>query len=636
MRPDLAALSDEVLVTLANRGLLKRARKMLAKGRGPVVSVEGEVVVGVFDDGVKTRLEPGVPLAESDCSCGAPGVCRHRIAVVLACRDAAPPPPVEDWSPAEFDDAALIDGLGKRLFDRASRLARRGLVVEVLGDGSPTARLLTCTVRFLVPHDLGYARCDCKVPELCEHVALAVFAWRRAARVPSIVELGARADLDLSSLEELVDLSRGLIEEGVVNAPESLVQRFAVVRSRLAEHDMVWPLDLCEDIEDLLGAYRARSARYRSELAAELLVEPTARLRAVQARGRTPPGWVLGTAEARQTSLEKTTLVALGCRIEAFGRQRQAEVYLAEPGSGTVLVLRRTWNPRDDQEPPDAPALARRVVAGGVKLRALAAGQVITQVARRRANRLLVLGRGRTSATPQPGDWDKLPPPLRVSSLSELAHHRASRAPRMLRPRLLAEGVVVLPIQSVLGLRWAAGEQAAVGLIELPGGEVVEVVKRHRGVVPGACAAVIEALSSEPRFVAGELTRGPGGFELDPLSIVTSDGVVVVELAPARPVHGTSRGESAPIEPVGEALSAALALLAEGAHVGLSSATSSWVQRLGHGQQRLERVGLARCGWALATVGVAARAARSGGDSGALVDAWLDARIRLGVAAERL
>ena len=47
-------------------------------------------------------------------------------------------------------------------------------------DPVPTARLPACTVRFLVPRDIAYARCDCAMGTGCEHVVLAAWAFRQA------------------------------------------------------------------------------------------------------------------------------------------------------------------------------------------------------------------------------------------------------------------------------------------------------------------------------------------------------------------------------------------------------------------------------------------------------------------------
>ena len=83
MRDDLLALTPDALAALANRGLVKRATKDLDTDAGPTVETDGGTVRGRFADGVEVELPVGVPLAAAACSCGAPGLCRHRIAVVL-------------------------------------------------------------------------------------------------------------------------------------------------------------------------------------------------------------------------------------------------------------------------------------------------------------------------------------------------------------------------------------------------------------------------------------------------------------------------------------------------------------------------------------------------------------------------
>src|SRR5262245_9182920 len=70
------------------------------------------------------------------------------------------------------------------MLEQAQLLRRRGLVIELRRgsneDPVPSAVLPTCTVRFLVPCDLAYARCDCELGQRCAHVALAVWAFREA------------------------------------------------------------------------------------------------------------------------------------------------------------------------------------------------------------------------------------------------------------------------------------------------------------------------------------------------------------------------------------------------------------------------------------------------------------------------
>ena len=84
MRSDLLAWTAEALAAEFNPGLVKRAERELLAGLGPELSVEaGDTVVGRFPDGVTVRLPAGVALGRAACSCGATGICRHRLAVVL-------------------------------------------------------------------------------------------------------------------------------------------------------------------------------------------------------------------------------------------------------------------------------------------------------------------------------------------------------------------------------------------------------------------------------------------------------------------------------------------------------------------------------------------------------------------------
>ncbi|MCP4806682.1 MAG: hypothetical protein GY884_15175, partial [Proteobacteria bacterium] len=201
MRPDLALLVDDVLVDLANKGLVKRAHKLVGKGE-PTVSWDGVVPTGTFSDGVVSSLPQDTGLADSPCSCAASGVCRHRLALVVACRSEAPPAVTEAWTPA-FSDAELESLLGAPLVARAER-HQAGVVVELVPGPPPTARLPTCTVRFLVEGELGYASCDCDEPK-CEHVAHAVWAFRRGGER---VELApSQAVVDTAPLDELVGLT---------------------------------------------------------------------------------------------------------------------------------------------------------------------------------------------------------------------------------------------------------------------------------------------------------------------------------------------------------------------------------------------------------------------------------------------
>ncbi len=80
----LAAFDDGALETLASKGLLRRARRDVEDGK-VVVEARAEDSATVRADGEAVAIGPAGPAAAS-CTCPAAGVCRHRLAAVLALR----------------------------------------------------------------------------------------------------------------------------------------------------------------------------------------------------------------------------------------------------------------------------------------------------------------------------------------------------------------------------------------------------------------------------------------------------------------------------------------------------------------------------------------------------------------------
>ncbi|MEU5940448.1 hypothetical protein ABZ807_14940 [Micromonospora sp. NPDC047548] len=84
-RTDLLALTPEVLATLTNRGLVKRAGKAVDGGESPALTTAGDGTVhATHPDGVRSSLPAAGGLGAGSCSCGAAGICRHLLVLVLA------------------------------------------------------------------------------------------------------------------------------------------------------------------------------------------------------------------------------------------------------------------------------------------------------------------------------------------------------------------------------------------------------------------------------------------------------------------------------------------------------------------------------------------------------------------------
>jgi hypothetical protein len=654
MRADLLALTPDALATLANRGLVKRAQKELEKGKVPEIAEDAEgVVTASFDGGeVVTTWPPNTALQEADCTCGARGKCRHRVALVLAYQawagaqggeasaEEAPATEVAEWSPGAIEDEALEALLGKRVLSSARRRIGKGMVVELVRAPPPSARLPTCTVRFLVPGDPAYAHCDCELATGCEHVALAVWAFREGdARGGDTAQLGGDRDddLDLASLAAAESLMTEVLLEGVASAPPSLAQLFARARVGVQALKLTWIDDLLDDLEGTLEAYRQRSARYRAEVAAEQLTELGARLRAAQvADGELPPRFVLGAGEARETRMDHIRLMSLGARLEGDESSRAVAVWLADPDTATVLVLTKRWAFTEGQTPTPNTALIKKTFTTGVPIEVLAKGQLVTRAALRLANRELILKRGSgmrtTSLSPQHGDWGALPPPVLVKDLQALAASYRSRPPRMLRPRIRTEDFHVVAIGEVLELRYAPGDQALVATVVDAVGNPLRLICRYRSAAPGALGAMGEALRSGPTHVSGVVRRTAIGMEMDPVAVLGAGGMVLPDFAEAAGAEAELGGIEAPGSPIEDALHTAAGHLEAGAHQGLRLVGPGWASRVMGSAKELEGLGVSAIGERLEILSEKARTVDAEGE--AVARAWLDAAIRVNLALE--
>ncbi|HET9955976.1 MAG TPA: hypothetical protein VFQ61_15820 [Polyangiaceae bacterium] len=689
-REDLRVLTPDALAALANRGLVKRAQKELDAGLAPTLEeLPDGTVIGRFGD-VETRLPQRTGLSDAPCNCGAAGICRHKLIVVLAYArvaaasadgkspdanspdtQARAPERIEakstdaettSWSPGDFSDEELEHFLGARAWERARALFRKGYVAEVrraMGpDHAPTALLPTCSVRFLVPRDLNYAHSD-SGERAAEAVALAVWAFRAADVRDSHakrLELEVRDALAENStiadeLSPALALAQELLLEGIIHSRNSMAGQFERVRQTLTAVRLIWPALILEDLEQELSAYHTRSARYSPASAAALISELHARARAVRRPNVLPAARILGTEVASETPLAHLRLSSLGARVRGDASQRLAEVVLADPDTATLLVMRKEYEIKAGQRAPLPSELGRKPFAPRTTLAAIATGQVVTASARRAANRLLVLGQGRvarTSVMPSNGDWSGLPEALRVRNTNQLAQELAERPPTLLRARVLADGVYVLEIAAVEGLSYAPGAQRLSARIVPHAGPSVRLVRSYDVAAPGALDELALALSAKtgpPRFVSGSVRHTASGLELEPIGIVT-DRFHVPDLAdpssdPRLPIPGgvaTGPNELAnPISPITTALSLAANVLDDGVHHGLRRASPNFGGQLGERAAELRRTGLIGLAARFEALKYALAESQARGDTDSettLTARWADAAIRLRLCEE--
>ena len=213
----LAAFDDDTLAALANKGLVRRARKDLEKAPPEVIAADGQSV-SVSVEGCTVQMIH--PAGKSTCTC-ASGVCRHILAAIIFVRESASvvaspattraenipagdaAPPADDaasdggaaispasapatpiplaWTVAgellALDETALQQWAGQPLFKRAAVVLSRGSEVE-----EKPMILVRLPAQNIVVRLLGAKPeamiCSCHAPGACEHKLAAVLAFQ--------------------------------------------------------------------------------------------------------------------------------------------------------------------------------------------------------------------------------------------------------------------------------------------------------------------------------------------------------------------------------------------------------------------------------------------------------------------------
>ncbi|MFG3341473.1 hypothetical protein [Glycomyces sp. NPDC048151] len=640
-RQDLLALTTDALAALANRGLVKRAAKDLDAGTAPAITLDDDgALTAAFPDGAQAVLPAAGGLEAATCTCGAAGKCRHRVGAVLAYQREQEAPQAEPGepdsaaetvaSPAAITDEQLRDTLGHHALKAAEQTRRAGYTARLTWpapDKPAVAELPAATVSFLVP-GLGYVHTDATGPARDTAIVLAVWAFRDAQEGTATVSVGGTDTTD--DLQDALTLTDRVLLDGAVGADPVLraaLQRETRALTRRRAH---WPAGTLADLTEQLERYDDRSAAYDPQRLAALLAELPARARAARHPDGTPAAQVLGSEEADATPLTLVRLTGLGARVTALGDTRTLEIYLAQPETGMVLTVQRDW--------PDSPDLTGAELAtrrlAGCKISALAAGNTVTEAASRTAARALKLGTGRLARTqvlPLGLAWHDLPDSLRATNLNVLADELAARPPALVRPRVSAESLRVISVESAELLGYDPASQYLYARVEAPKGGTATMRVPHRAAAPGALEAVEKALLKGLTGVAGHLHRHRGELIVEPTALLTEDGPVVPDLAPGDDTSELAAAEStAATDPVSAAIEGALIACADLAHQGLRGAREPSRRRVEDAAAELKRVGLQRA----ASDFVHLSKALAAEDDTAKCTAWTAAAVRMLVTAE--
>jgi len=413
---------------------------------------------------------------------------------------------------------------------------------------------------------------------------LACWAFRKKGDSVALAEAQQERSFDFRAGDELLGQ---ILHLGLAAFQSSPLGPLQAQREWSQKSGFLWLADLWGEIATQLGRYQTRAAGFALDHYCELLLEWWTRTRAVE-KGSAEV--LLGLGESPETALDQIALTCLGVRVDRDKARTRVKVYLADPISGVVLVL-----PKEFSKSLSGAELSRRQVANNLPLGRLARGRMVTEAARRRANRELIIGRsgiGKTSVIEDSGDWDKrFHGPLLVKDFAALGKELEEREPTLFRSRVLADDIRILSLGRVGSKVYSPGSQTLRCQLFDPLGRECTLALTHRRGEPGALACVAESLGDSTRFVAGFAKLVRGKLELEPLSLVDS-GVRSLALAvPGQGLEGLSwSGESAE----GNTLGRTWGLLQKAAHDGLKFVDQSWIEDCASTARQLRREGLGR------------------------------------------
>jgi hypothetical protein len=605
VREDLLHLGPEALTQAANAGVVKRAVRELEGGYKPEWTLQDDgTLVASFSDGIRTTWPASTPVQQVRCSCGAASVCRHRIILALAYREAANAgeAPAAASSPGDATDEALARVIAASLLAKAAATRDAGLTIDIRrqagGEPCDTARLPSATVRYWAGASIEAARCDCIAAAACEHVALGVWAFRQADRedpaLPAMrVRLGSEGERLALDTAPWVNAAEALVRHGVTAGAGPISQGLSQAIEAARKAQATWLDHLLQDIEQWSAAYAARSTLYRAEDGVALLGELSLRLRAGVLPGNALA--VLGIGQRGETELDRLRLVCLGARTQRDGELRRTRLVLADTDTTTALVLTKEWKVPAADAASESVVRATEKLAPGVRLEALAQGQLLANQARRLADGSLRLARSRgtqNSVLPQVPDWASLGPPLRYESVKQLAGHQLAHPTVQVLPRHAARQFVVFTPEAVEEPVYDPTAQSLVAILRDRDGAALLVRRTHEGHTRHALDALAGAYAGRHgpvRHVAGLLHWDHGLAVIEPWA-VACDAIVVPDFAQAGGDLAAVELGHVPDElsdPASIALKGLRSVLADLLHHGLAQLPRGWKTDCEQASQRL-------------------------------------------------
>jgi hypothetical protein len=462
IRAAAALLDDDALAALANRGLVRRARRDL-DARPPTLVGEAGGRVELDVEGCRVAVDERP--AASTCTCPAQGVCRHILTALMflaglplaASADVPAETPVADVEVAGLTLEEINRWAGAALARRARREIAAGLIVRpgAGGAGGPILVLalpdwgIEC--RYFAGAGLAGMLCACHEPSPCVHRVAAVLGHRVARGVDPAPEAADALEASVEAPRTRAEVCSGvrvtcaeIVGMGLSRLSPSSVERLRTLST--SAHGVDLPRlervvrALADEIDRWLG---------RGPTASDEEVISRAALAATLARALgnpAPPAELIGQHRGRYERVHDLDLVGVGARafrspsgyrgLTVHFWDSRARVWSSwtdarpESTAGFDPVQRFTGpGPWSGCESPAVASTSQIRLHGAWRSRA-------RRISGRDSTRMAALGPTTSVVLPAPVTrWSELVKQARVALVSGLSEADEGAALALIRPR---------------------------------------------------------------------------------------------------------------------------------------------------------------------------------------------------------
>lgn len=656
LRAVLRAYDDEAFAALANKGLVRRARKDVERTAPRVIGAgKGRLKLSIED----CTVELSESVKDATCTCPAGAICRHILAALIHVKEsggAAPPAPAISCAPEllAVEDAALEKWAGKPLLRRALEALARGLVVEVEDSVPFLLRLpaFNITCRWMPGGGLEGMVCSCHSREACEHRVAGVLAYQVAQgkRKIDMVQAGLSEAAGAPRTREEVLASVGsvlteMITLGFCRLSLSVEQRLRTLAVSAHGVDLPRLERLLRVLGDEVRLMLARDAQASSSS----LMAAASRLEALRSALADPKPALIGQHWTVYDRVGDIQLAGMGARR---WRTKSGHVGL------TVYFWDRSakdWASWSESRPETVTGFnpqGRYADLGpwaGCESPSLASRSLIRLVGAWRNAKGRLSGRASTRAVGL-GPCDPLEAPT-VSRWPELSDRAFRIFGGGLTERRENEDLVVLTPASWEPAQFDPVRQESTRIVRDADGRLLTLVLPHTPETAGAITLFDRADASALRGVLGGLRLREGRLVVEPIALyekdrvvnLTLDAVTTVTMAapttePVEPADGEDELEESSdvghtATSIGLALTAIEGELEAIAESGLAAYRGGDdLRRLG---LRADAMGLGACGRTTSrVVGLLERMRGGQADASPASEAVLRARYVIGLASD--